>query len=103
MVQHFVFGTIFCANWTPSKKAPEAPKWNFINGPMGEECIAPWAVRDREGGSGAAGGGAAAAGVVGSSSNNSVTSGTGVAGRQGGQPPSNYPGGMPPTRAPWAK
>ena len=74
VVQHFVFGKIFSASWTPSRKTPlEAPKRTFINGPGGEECIAPWAM----------GGG----------------NGNGGAG-----PPSNgFPGGMPPTRAPWAK
>ena len=44
VVQHFVFGKIFSASWTPSRKTPlEAPTRTFINGPMGEECIAPWA------------------------------------------------------------
>jgi len=73
VVQHFVFGKIFSASWTPSRTAPlEAPTRTFVNGPMGEECIAPWAY-------------------------------------SGGEdsrqlpPPQNYPGGMPPTRAPWAK
>ena len=70
VVQHFVFGKIFSANWTPSRTTPlEAPKSTFVG--SGECCVAPWATRD--GGSGGAGGGA------------------------------NYPGGMPPTRAPWAK
>ncbi|KAL7473469.1 hypothetical protein ACHAXS_013960 [Conticribra weissflogii] len=77
VVQHFVFGKIFSAGWTPSMKAPEAPKWNFVNGPMGDECIAPWAMNRGETG----GGGGAGATI----------------------PPTNYPGGMPPTRAPWAK
>jgi hypothetical protein len=80
VVQHFVFGKIFNASWTPSKKGPlEAPKWTFINGPMGDECIAPWAVNDVSQGGG---------GV--NRRDNSGSSGC-------------YPGGMPPTRAPWAK
>ena len=44
VVQHFVFGKIFSADWEPSRKTPlEAPTKTFVNGPMGEECIAPWA------------------------------------------------------------
>jgi len=44
VVQHFVFGKIFNADWEPSRKVPlEAPTKTFVNGPMGEECIAPWA------------------------------------------------------------
>lgn len=79
VVQHFVFGKIFSANWTPSRKTPpEAPKRTFINGPMGEECIAPWAYG---GGSGSPGG----------------------VNQERRPPPTDHPGGMPPTRAPWAK
>mmetsp|Transcript_22943 Transcript_22943/g.35324 ORF Transcript_22943/g.35324 Transcript_22943/m.35324 type:complete len:418 (-) Transcript_22943:29-1282(-) len=44
VVQHFVFGKIFEANWSPSKAPPTAPKQNFINGPGGDECVAPWAI-----------------------------------------------------------
>ncbi|KAL9183507.1 hypothetical protein ACHAXT_004363 [Thalassiosira profunda] len=74
VVQHFVFGKIFRADWTPSRKMPlEAPKRTFINGPMGEECIAPWAIE-----------------------------GNGGDGSNASSPP-GLPGGMPPTRAPWAK
>jgi hypothetical protein len=51
VVQHFVFGTVFKATWTPSRKGPlEAPKRTFIGGPGGEELSgglavtrAPWA------------------------------------------------------------
>jgi len=51
VVQHFVFGSIFKANWTPSRKGPlEAPKRTFIGGPGGVEVTggmpvtrAPWA------------------------------------------------------------
>jgi len=79
VVQHFVFGKIFSANWTPSRKTPlEAPKRTFINGPMGEECIAPWSYGN---GSGSPGG----------------------ANQKHRPPPTDHPGGMPPTRAPWAK
>eukprot|EP00970_Alexandrium_tamarense_P005679 scaffold932_cov207-Alexandrium_tamarense.AAC.31 len=89
VVQHFVFGKIFAANWTPSRKAPlEAPKWTFINGPGGDECIAPWAI----------------------SGNNAVRVGgaVGSAGLQrqrsssNGSSASGDPRGMAPTRAPWA-
>jgi hypothetical protein len=80
VVQHFVFGKIFNADWTPSKKGPlEAPKWTFINGPMGDECIAPWAVDNASQGKG------------------------GDYGRESSGSSSCYPGGMTPTRAPWAK
>ena len=75
VVQHFVFGKIFSANWTPSRGPQEAPTRTFINGPMGDECIAPWA--SKAGGS------------------NNAQSGNGGNSR--------YPGSMPPTRAPWAK
>mmetsp|Transcript_25690 Transcript_25690/g.37878 ORF Transcript_25690/g.37878 Transcript_25690/m.37878 type:complete len:429 (+) Transcript_25690:203-1489(+) len=43
VVQHFVFGNIFQATWSPSQKPPTAPERTFINGPFGDECIAPWA------------------------------------------------------------
>ena len=51
VVQHFVFGNIFKASWTPSRKGPlEAPKRTFISGPGGDEITfgmpvtrAPWA------------------------------------------------------------
>jgi len=51
VVQHFVFGNIFKASWTPSRKGPlEAPKRTFIGGPGGDEMTggmpvtrAPWA------------------------------------------------------------
>jgi len=37
VVQHFVFGKIFNADWEPSRKVPlEAPSRTFINGSMGE-------------------------------------------------------------------
>ena len=73
VVQHFVFGNIFSASWTPSRTTPlEAPTRTFVNGPMGEECIAPWAYSGGED-------------------------------RRPPPPPQSYPGGMPPTRAPWAK
>eukprot|EP00586_Coscinodiscus_wailesii_P019570 CAMPEP_0172507786 /NCGR_PEP_ID=MMETSP1066-20121228/206503_1 /TAXON_ID=671091 /ORGANISM="Coscinodiscus wailesii, Strain CCMP2513" /LENGTH=462 /DNA_ID=CAMNT_0013285469 /DNA_START=88 /DNA_END=1476 /DNA_ORIENTATION=+ len=45
VVQHFVFGNIFKANWTPSQEPRTAPTRTFINGPHGDECIAPWAVQ----------------------------------------------------------
>jgi len=83
VVQHFVFGKIFSANWSPSRKAPlEAPKSTFINRPAGEECRAPWAHgRESVGDSGAS-----------------------CVGNAERRPASNdYAGGMPPTRAPWAK
>lgn len=84
VVQHFVFGKIFSANWTPSKKGPlEAPKWTFINGPMGDECIAPWAYANN--------------------GNNTEQTGNGIDRRSSSGSNSGYPGGMPPTRAPWAK
>ena len=76
VVQHFVFGKIFSASWTPSRTTPlEAPTRTFINGPMGDECIAPWAY---------------SSGGEDSSSSRLP-------------PPTKHPGGMPPTRAPWAK
>ena len=74
VVQHFLFGTIFAATWTPSAQPREAPERTFINGPGGEECIAPWAQA----------GSAAPAG-----SGGSVDGAGGAA--------------LPPTRAPWAK
>lgn len=51
VVQHFVFGSIFKASWTPSRKGPqEAPKRTFNGGPGGVEISggmpvtrAPWA------------------------------------------------------------
>ena len=51
VVQHFVFGSIFKASWTPSRKGPqEAPKRTFIGGSGGVEITggmpvtrAPWA------------------------------------------------------------
>ncbi|KAL7527354.1 hypothetical protein ACHAWF_002145, partial [Thalassiosira exigua] len=50
VVQHFVFGDVFEASWVPSRKAPpEAPRRTFVNGPMGEECIAPWAYSGEDG------------------------------------------------------
>lgn len=62
VVQHFVFGKIFSADWIPSRRAPlEAPKKTFSESPLAD------------------GGGWTQA------------------------PPTAYPGGMPPTRAPWAK
>ncbi|KAL7542940.1 hypothetical protein ACHAXR_012226 [Thalassiosira sp. AJA248-18] len=83
VVQHFLFGKLFSATWSPSRKTPlEAPKRTFINGPMGEECIAPWAYGDQSG----RGGG--------------VDAGASVGRRPA---PSSHLGGMPPTRAPWAK
>lgn len=74
VVQHFLFGTLFQATWTPSAQPREAPERTFINGPGGEECIAPWAQA----------GSAAPAGSGGSID------------RAGGSV-------LPPTRAPWAK
>ena len=65
----------FAATWTPSAQPREAPERTFINGPGGEECIAPWAQAGSAAappGSGGSGGGAG--GAV-----------------------------LPPTRAPWAK
>ena len=74
VVQHFVFGKIFNASWHSSRTTPlEAPTRTFINGPMGEECIAPWAY---------------------SSGGEDISRVS---------PPNHHPGGMPPTRAPWAK
>ncbi|KAL7477049.1 hypothetical protein ACHAW6_002868 [Cyclotella cf. meneghiniana] len=82
VVQHFVFGKIFCANWSPSRKGPlEAPQWTFINGPMGDECIAPWAY--------------------GNNSINEDPQGDGSLHRRASSGSSL--GGIPPTRAPWAK
>eukprot|EP00565_Helicotheca_tamesis_P006363 CAMPEP_0185728202 /NCGR_PEP_ID=MMETSP1171-20130828/3634_1 /TAXON_ID=374046 /ORGANISM="Helicotheca tamensis, Strain CCMP826" /LENGTH=468 /DNA_ID=CAMNT_0028396881 /DNA_START=52 /DNA_END=1458 /DNA_ORIENTATION=+ len=81
VVQHFVFGNIFKATWKPSQKPREAPTRTFINGPNGDECVAPWA-QNNSGGRDIRGGGVAAA------------PGSGGAGA-GGMPP--------PTRAPWAK
>ena len=73
VVQHFVFGKIFSANWTPSRTTPlVAPKSTFIHGMGGEECVAPWAVGDGAGRASPSAGG-------------------------------THPSGMPPTRAPWAK
>ena len=46
VVQHFVFGNIFKASWTPSKKAPPvAPQRMFVGGPGGDVPVtrAPWA------------------------------------------------------------
>ena len=85
VVQHFVFGNIFSANWTPSKKGPlEAPKWTFINGPMGDECIAPWAIG-------------------GKNIDTRSQGGAELDRRASSSSGSGYPRGMPPTRAPWAK
>lgn len=84
VVQHFVFGKIFSANWKPSRKEPlEAPKWTFINGPNGDEAIAPWAY--------------------GNNSNNEEPHGDSLEHRASSNSSSSFPGGMPPTRAPWAK
>jgi len=48
VVQHFVFGNIFKATWTPSPNPratnQQPPMIHFINGPGGEECIAPWSA-----------------------------------------------------------
>lgn len=44
VVQHFVFGKMFEANWSPSQAPPTAPRQNFINGIGGDECVAPGAV-----------------------------------------------------------
>eukprot|EP00804_Cyclotella_cryptica_P012198 CCRYP_009885-RC/>CCRYP_009885-RC protein AED:0.13 eAED:0.13 QI:0/0/0/1/0/0/3/0/485 len=83
VVQHFVFGKIFSANWSPSRKGPlEAPQWTFINGPMGDECIAPWAYGNN-------------------GSNESPQGGENIHGRTNSNVSSLGP--MPPTRAPWAK
>ena len=55
VVQHFLFGTMFAADWTPSPGPPEAPSRTFAGGPppgggaMPPPTRAPWA------GSGAAG------------------------------------------------
>ena len=68
----------FAATWTPSAQPREAPERTFINGPGGEECIAPWAQAGSAAappGSGGSGGGAGGAGGA----------------------------VLPPTRAPWAK
>ncbi len=76
VVQHFVFGKIFSADWSPSRNAPlEAPDTTFVNVPMGEQCVAPWADSRA------------------SPDNPSLESSLSM----------NPPGGMPPTRAPWAK
>ena len=89
VVQHFVFGKIIAANWTPSRKAPlEAPKWTFINGPGGDECIAPWAIS----GNNAVGVGGAV-GSAGLQRQRSSSNGSSASGD---------PRGMAPTRAPWA-
>jgi len=96
VVQHFVFGNIFKATWIASE-APVAPTRTFINGPGGEECIAPWAQnnvsetrsRPRTPPSPELGPGTRAPWAT--------------APRPPGSP-SQTGGGMPPsTRAPWAK
>lgn len=63
------------ATWTPSAQPLQAPERTFINGPGGEECIAPWAQAD-------------SFSSVGSASEGGVGAGTGL---------------PPPTKAPWAK
>ena len=81
VVQHFVFGKIFSANWTPSKKGPlEAPKWTFAKGPMGGEYNES---------------------LVSGGKNSEGVGGLRIQSSSGGNP--SHPGGMAPTRAPWAK
>ena len=65
---------IILATWTPSALPREAPERTFINGPGGEECIAPWAQAD-------------------------LSSSIGPASEVEGTTRT----GLPPTRAPWAK
>jgi hypothetical protein len=52
VVQHFVFGRIFAANWTPSKPPKEPPtKHNFRRSPGGTVAPmarAPWAEEDED-------------------------------------------------------
>lgn len=47
VVQHFVFGDFFPANWTASQEPKNAPKQTFVQPPTGigdEMCMAPWAM-----------------------------------------------------------
>lgn len=106
VVQHFEFGTLFKATWTPSQLPREAPAHTFINGPGGDECIAPWAA-----------GGAAATGGTRGAVNGPEESVGGVpppptrapwspnspAGGRASRVGSRGAGMPPPTRAPWAK
>ena len=50
VVQHFVFGEIFSADWTPSQTEREAPTSTFAYQGQGEVARAPWALYE-EGGS----------------------------------------------------
>jgi hypothetical protein len=50
VVQHFVFGEIFSANWTPSQSEREAPTSTFSYQGQGEVARAPWALNE-DGGS----------------------------------------------------
>uniref|UniRef100_A0A7S4JW24 Serine/threonine-protein phosphatase 2A activator n=1 Tax=Odontella aurita TaxID=265563 RepID=A0A7S4JW24_9STRA len=102
VVQHFEFGTLFKATWTPSQRPREAPTQTFINGPGGDECIAPWAAGSVVGRNNMDGGSEDE--IVGGVpppptrapwSPNSPAGG-GAGGGRGGMP-------MPSTRAPWAK
>jgi len=89
VVQHFEFGALFKATWTPSQPPREAPTRTFINGPGGEECIAPWAQPDP-------GLGPSNGSMPPMQAPWSRNPGTGTGrGRSGGLPPT--------TRAPWAK
>jgi hypothetical protein len=75
VVQHFVFGSLFQADWVSvGQPRPVAPASTFINQ---DECVAPWA---QQGGRNA-----------------------GPDGLPAMPPAGGYPGGMPPTKAPWAK
>ena len=55
------FLSLYAATWSPSAQPREAPMRTFINGPGGEECIAPWAQAESAAaalpGSGDSGGG----------------------------------------------
>ena len=82
VVQHFVFGKIFMANWTPSlEEDTEAPKENFRA--PGEATMAPWVDSQRLSGNGGLPGSTQAPWANQSS-------------------PSNN-NGFAPTKAPWTK
>lgn len=51
VVQHFVFGNIFSANWTPSEVQKQAPTTTFRTEAVGPMARAPWAD-DPDGGRG---------------------------------------------------
>jgi hypothetical protein len=49
VVQHFVFGDIFSANWIPSQTEKDAPTSTFSYQGQGEVARAPWAMNEEDG------------------------------------------------------